>query len=257
MGPLSSSGRLKAAASLAARVDLDLVPTQPLRGLHYRGTVEQRIIANYPVPPAALQPLVPAGARLWVRDGTAWLSACFVEMSGVRPAGLPAWAGLSFRYLVNRTMVDAPFPDGLRRKAVLVLQAFGDPAVPRVLGRVLGGAPFRPARLRWSQGTDGFEVKAEAGGDVVYQARSRKGFASARFSGLAAADDALLGMAWGSHHDGAWRFFPETHDPWQAEGLDVATARYAFRDRLGVAAEADHAIAMAHCPHYFGRPIRG
>lgn len=237
-------------------MDLDLAPTQPLRGLHYRGTVEQRVIANYPVPPEALAPFVPAGARLWAQDGTAWLSACFVEMAGVRPAGLPAWVGLPFRYLVNRTMAEAPFPDGVRRKAVLVLEAFGDPALPRVLGRVLGGAPFRPARIRWSRQGDGFRVQVHAGGRAVYDARSRAGFGSRRFADLEAADQAILGMAWGSHHDGAWRFFPETHDPWQAHGLAVATAAYAFRDRLGVSVEADHAIAMERCPHYFGRPLR-
>lgn len=237
-------------------MDLDLAPTQPLRGLHYRATVEQRVIANHPVPPESLAPLVPADATLWTRDGTAWLSACFVQMAHVRPAGFPAWAGLSFRYLVNRTMVEAPFPDGVRRKAVLVLEAFGDPAVPRVLGRVLGGAPFQPARIRWSREAGRFHVQAEAAGRTVYDARSREGFRSGRFADLESADQAILGMAWGSHHDGAWRFFPETHDSWRAHGLAVATKVYAFRDRLGAAAEADHAIAMEDCPHFFGRAIR-
>lgn len=237
-------------------MDFDLAPTMRLAGLHYRGTVDQRVIANYPVAPDLLKPFVPKGARLWVKDGIAWLSACFVQMSNVRPAGVPKRLGLSFRYLVVRTMVEVVFPDGKVRKAVLVLEAYGDPAVPRMLGRVLGGAPFRPARIEWTHDGGKHQVRATDKGGLLYEASSREGFSSRAFGLIADADAAILGMAWGSHHDGGWRFFPETHDPWNAHGLTVTTTAFAFRDRLGLAVEADHAIAMEDCPHYFGRPVK-
>ncbi len=234
-----------------------MAPTARLPGFHFRGVVEQRVIANYPVEPAKLEGRMPPGATLWTDQGTAWLSACFVQLRHVRPAGAPKRLGLPMRYLVHRTMAHVPFPDGKRRKAVLVLEAYASPALQRWAGAKVG-APFRPARIEWGRQGRSFHVQAWGpDGRPLYEARSKASPGSKRFPRLADADAAILGMAWGSFHDGdGWRLFPETHDPWQAYGLDVETAAYALRDALGSRGEADHAIAMEDCPHQFGLAIR-
>ncbi len=231
-------------------------PTARLSGLHFRAIVEQRIIANYPVPPAVVRPLIPSDARLWELDGRAWISACFVQMRHVRPTGFPRWAGVPLRYLVHRTMAEVPFPDGRLRKAVYVLEAYGDPPLQRAMARVLGGAPFRPSHIEWRRHGDGFYLSVSRDGAPIYQARSKPGFASSVFPDIAAADHAILGMAWGSSNDGRWSLFPETHEPWNAYSLVQTTEVNTFRDGLGLKGiEADNVVGMQDCPHSFGRPL--
>lgn len=234
-------------------------PTASLDGLHFRGVVQQRIIANYRLPVDLVRPLVPEDADLWTGGpgGDAWVSACFVQMRHVRPAGVPPWAGASLRYLVHRTMARVPFPDGRRRKAVYVLAAYASPMLPRVAARILGGAPFAPATITWGRTADGFRVRAERQGEVLYDATTRRAFASAVFADVAQADEAILGMAWGSYKRREWKLFPETHEPWDAYGLRQTTARNAFLQGLGAGGvEADHVLAMERSPHSFGRPVR-
>jgi uncharacterized protein YqjF (DUF2071 family) len=101
----------------------DLAPTDPLHGLHMKGTVTRRFLVTYPVPPETLVPAVPPGGELVLHAGSAWVSACFVHIAGMRPSVVPEWLGTDFNYLIHRTLARLPYPDGKLRSTVLVLEA--------------------------------------------------------------------------------------------------------------------------------------
>lgn len=255
MAPLFASDRVNIHGPGAGAIGFDMAPTDRLTGFHFEGTVERRLIASHPVDPDELRSKVPEDADLCLHGGRAWVSACFVQMAHMRPAGLPRSAGVRFRYLVHRTKARIPFPDGTKREAVYVLEANAAPTVPAMLGRVLGGAPFKPARIGFLDG-EAPRVWMERGGKTLYDASyTPMTMPSRHFRDVAEADRFLLGMSFGSNRSGGrWSLFPETHAPWQATVLAVATRRYGLLgpDR----AEADHAITMRDVPHWFGRPVR-
>lgn len=231
------------------RVDYDLPPTQPLRGLHFVGTLNRRWISSHELDPASVP--VPEGVDPWLLDGKIWLSDCFVEMANVRPAGTPRFVGLPLRYLVHRIMANVPFPDGKIRKAVFVLMAYGDPPLSRRLGRIFGGAPFEPARIVWHPRG---EVRVSVGDETVYEASFTPGWSS-KLS-LREADEKILGMSFGSTNHGGWRVFPETHDPWVPEPWQTTTSKHALLEGWGIRSEADHCIGMVNVPHYFAPAIK-
>jgi uncharacterized protein YqjF (DUF2071 family) len=73
-----------------------------------RMTWEDLLFAHWPLPVAALRPLVPRTLELDTFDGSAWLGIVPFRMSGVRLRGLPAIPGTSaFPELNVRTYVTA------------------------------------------------------------------------------------------------------------------------------------------------------
>jgi hypothetical protein len=208
-------------------VDFDIPPTRPIPGMHFRGTVVRRWISSHALDPDAIP--LPHGVKPWLHKAL----------------------GLPFRYLVHRVMAEVPFPDGRTRKAVFILRAYGDPALPRWFGRTIGGAPFEPARIQWHP--EG-HVAVRQAGKTVYEATFTPGW-KGRLP-LQDADEAILGMSFGSRRDDGWRFFPETHDPWTPEPWTSHTKTHALLEGLGIQSQADHCIGMADVPHYFARAIR-
>src|SRR5438270_8608110 len=106
---------------MTTRYDID--PTTPLPGLHLEGTVTRRFLINYPVPPESLARFLPPGGEVSTCAGSAWVSACFVNINDMRPSLAPEAVGLGFNYLVHRTRARLPYPDGTKRESVLVLEA--------------------------------------------------------------------------------------------------------------------------------------
>ncbi|WP_409343254.1 YqjF family protein [Paenibacillus sp. MBLB4367] len=66
------------------------------------------LFAHWPLPPASLQPLLPNGLELDLRDGQAWISVVPFHMTGIRLRWLPPLPGTSrFIELNVRTYVKA------------------------------------------------------------------------------------------------------------------------------------------------------
>lgn len=224
-------------------------PTQRLGGTHFVGTVKRCWISSHALDPENVP--LPENVKPWIDEGRLWLSDCFVHIAGIRPAGAPRAIGLPFRYLVHRVMAHVPFPDGKSRKAVFVLQAYGDPPLSRWFGRTLGGAPFQAAKIAWDP--EG-HVVATRKDETLYEAEYKRGWQGQM--SLEDADETILGMSFGSRCDGGWRLFPETHDPWNPEPWVTTTKIHALLADWGIESEADHCMGMVDVPHYFGRPIR-
>jgi uncharacterized protein len=84
-----------------------LAPAQrPLERAVMRQKWRDLLFIHWPITPEALQPLIPAPLELDLFDGTAYVGLIPFTMTGVRPVGLPAVAGLSSFHETNvRTYV--------------------------------------------------------------------------------------------------------------------------------------------------------
>jgi hypothetical protein len=242
--------------------NFDLKPTDPLTGLHLRGTVTRRFLVNYAVPPEVLLPLVPPGGELSTWGGYGWVSACFVHVTDLRAAGMPAALGMSFNYLVQRTRARLPFPDGELREAVLMLEPSINRRAFSLAAGMTTGVRFRLRRIDWSETADCWRVvMREPAGEVLFDVEIPKASEGPKlprgsmFPNAAEADRFLLGVSYG----GQWqpvkrrlRLLTETHEPWQLLAADCRTRCNRFIEALcGHEVGADHVLTMTQVPHYF------
>ena len=243
----------------------DLSPTDPLQGLHMKGTVTRRFLVTYPVPPAALEFAVPPGGELVLHNGLAWVSACFVHLAGMRPSWVPEILGTDFNYLIHRTMAWLPYPDGKRRSTVLVLEANINRPLLGVIARKTTGVRFRIRDITLDDLDESSIVRMKEGQNVLYEAEIDKRSigqqidARSQFANASEADRFLLGISFGAQWEPESRqikLLAETHDPWQTYVGQCRTNRHALLTSLGVKQfDADHVITMTDIPHYFA--LRG
>jgi uncharacterized protein YqjF (DUF2071 family) len=243
----------------------DLAPTEPLRGLHMRGTVTRRFLITYPVPPQTLATAVPPGGELSLHKGLAWVSACFVHIAGMRPSFAPQPLGIDFNYLIHRTLARLPYPDGKLRESVLVLEANINRPVLGVIARKLTGVQFYTRKITLTEDSGAWVVQLTGPTGILYEAEIYKDSIgadvgmSSQFAGASEADRYLLGVSFGAQwepHANRIRLLAETHDPWQTHVGQCKTKRHAFLESLGVSGvAADHVITMTDVPHYFA--LRG
>jgi uncharacterized protein YqjF (DUF2071 family) len=243
----------------------DLNPTEPLHGLHMKGTVTRRFLITYSVPPEALAFAVPPGGELVLHNGLAWVSACFVHLAGMRPSWAPKALGTEFNYLIHRTLARLPYPDGKLRSTVLVLEANINRRLLGVIARKMTGVRFRVRDISLADLGQSWVVRMKEGEEVLYEAEIYKHSigsqidARSQFKSAGEADRFLLGISFGAQWEPEARqikLLAETHDPWQTYVGQCKTNRHAFLKSLGVQqVAADHVITMTDIPHYFA--LRG
>ncbi|MCH8275209.1 MAG: DUF2071 domain-containing protein [Armatimonadetes bacterium] len=240
----------------------DIEPTARLRGFHFIGTVARRFLISYPVAPAALSSFVPPGGELCTWRNMAWVSACFVNVKQMRPSFAPAPLGFGFNYLIFRTMAELPFPDGKRRRSVLILEPNIDSRMPARVGALTGGIRFNVRDISLSQTEEAWSIVMRSdAGETLYEAQIRKDSigpdlpAHSAFPDAATADEFLLGVSYGGQFDkNAKRMtlLAETHEPWETLVGQCTTKRNAFLEsHCKSCVEADHVITMTDIPHYF------
>ncbi len=118
------------------------------------------LFTHWRVPESALVPFLPAGLKLDMRDGSAWVSAVAFRLEGVRPRYLPAFGPASnFLELNLRTYV--------RRQgepAIFFLSVHASSRIAVALARLFTPLPYASARI----------VYAESAGDWEYRASRRE-----------------------------------------------------------------------------------
>ncbi len=243
----------------------DLAPTDSLSGIHMRGTVTRRFLITYPVPPETLAAAVPPGGEISTHNGAAWVSACFVNLSGMRPSLAPKWAGMDFNYLIHRTRARLPYPDGKLRESVLILEANINRSLMGTLARKMTGVRFHVRDITLTESEDSWTLQMKTAERILYDAEIPKDSIirdispSSQFSNTSEADDFLLGVSYGAEwqpESGQINLLAETHDPWETLVGLCNTRRHTFLESIGVSgAEADHVITMTNIPHYFA--LRG
>jgi uncharacterized protein YqjF (DUF2071 family) len=247
------------------KIPSDLLPTEPLRGLHFRGIVTRRFLVTYPVSPQTLVAAVPPGGELALYNGLAWVSACFVHITGMRPSPAPEWLGTHFDYLIHRTLARLPYPDGKLRSTVLVLEANINRRVLGMIARKMTGVRFHIRDISLAELGESWIVRMKERGEVLYEAEIYKRSigvqldARSQFKSASEADRFLLGISFGAQWEPEARqltLLAETHDPWQTYVGQCKTNRHSLLTSLGVQqVDADHVITMTDIPHYFA--LRG
>ena len=243
-------------------MDYDINPTQRLPGLHIAGMVTRRFLINYPVAPNMLLPLLPPGAEVSTWDRCAWVSACFVNVQHMRPSGIPRTLGMEFNYLIHRTRARLPFPDGVKREAVLVLEPNINRRVFASIGRKIPGVRFLAREIVLTEAADSWNLCLRDRSNIMlYEAEISKASVGktppqgSQFSSIQEADRFLLGVSYGGEwtaDTGRLRLLAETHDPWETFMATCHTKRNVFLESLtGQSIQADHVITMTHIPHYF------
>jgi hypothetical protein len=74
--------------------------------------MERRLLVNYRVDPEFLASLLPAPFRPVLVGGYGVAGICLIRLAGIRPAGVPAWAGLTSENAAHRVAVCWDSKDG-------------------------------------------------------------------------------------------------------------------------------------------------
>ncbi|MEO8286535.1 MAG: DUF2071 domain-containing protein [Chloroflexota bacterium] len=250
----------------------DIAHNKPLRVPHVDAFVTRRLLVNYPVAAERLTPFLPPGGALSLHAGAAWVSACIVEMEHMRPSllsALPVRAGIKLKYLVYRTRATVPFPDGIERECVLILETnFNRPIIARAAS-MLSGLKINYKSIHVRERSDRLSARmAGPGGVTEYGARVEKIApdtmpAGSLFSGVQEADRFLASVAYGAQWDraaGSLLLVPETHEPWQIEACSCRTGQSSFLRKLCHSMPlADHAMLIRNVNYdypMFGYAVR-
>lgn len=140
-----------------------------------RGTIRSRLLLNALVDPEEAARRLPAGLRPHVVGDSTVVGCCLLDIAAVRPAGLPAAAGLSLRAAAHRISVE--WDDELGSTAVGVYVplrltgsraaiALGGRLFPGVHGRAQVGLTHDGRRFSWTvepdRGPGAYRVRVDA-----------------------------------------------------------------------------------------------
>ena len=100
------------------------------------------LFAHWPLEPAVLRPLIPAGLELDTFDGSAWLGVVPFRMTHVRPFALPL-PGEAFAFAETNVRTYATAPDGTR--GIWFLSLDGAQLAGATAARVAFGVPYHHA----------------------------------------------------------------------------------------------------------------
>lgn len=149
--------------------------------LTMRGRLEQCWLFVYRSPVDAVRPLLPPPLQPVTWGGFAFWNIVVCEISGLRPRGLPAWAGVRYRQVAYR--IHARLPAGSRDagasavEGLYFLRSDCDLGILAVAGNILTDFRFHAAPIgidRPAPGIATLTVSAEgAGGMAIVDARGR------------------------------------------------------------------------------------
>jgi hypothetical protein len=206
------------------------------------------LFAHWPVPPAALRPLVPARLDIDTFDGAAWVGVVPFRMSGVRLRRLPALPGAgAFLELNVRTYVKVGADSGLARPAAAGVWFFSLDATSRLAVRVARawyGLPYFDAEIvitrdtRPAAAAHGAAWGDESAGQSVIRydcRRTHKGAARAAFDAVYAPIGPARRSSAGTleyflteryclftaAHEGGVRIAAVRHAPWPLQPADA------------------------------------
>jgi len=233
------------------------------------GVIERRLLLNFRCDPAVLARRLPPPFRPQLVAGRGLAGICLIRLGGMRPAGLPAFAGLTSENAAHRIAVEWD-ENGVTRAGVFIPRRDTN----AWLNRVLGGRLFPGLHNAAT-----FDVR-ETKGRFQVDMRSRDGQASVRvaarvteewpagsvFPSLAAASEFFRAgsLGWSPRASGGEFDGLELHcREWRMEPLAVEQVESGFFSNAGWfppgSVEFDGALLMrgiAHAWHACGRLSR-
>jgi hypothetical protein len=186
-------------------------------------TVERRLLLNYQVDPAVVTPLLPAPLRPRLVGGAAVAGICFIRLSQLRPAGLPAMVGVRTENAAHRIAVSWDDPAGEPPRTGVFIPRRHSASRPTVWfgGRLFPGA-HDLARFTVREGDGELRVSFVGGSGTadVTVAEAAGWPGSALFSGLAEASEFFRSGGAG---------YSATRDAHRLDGLELRTEAWAVQ----------------------------
>jgi hypothetical protein len=131
---------------------------------------DRSFVLAYAWPAEGLRRLLPPGLELDEREGRGFLAVAFVITRGLRPAGLPEWAGQRFQFIGYRLFVRYRSRDGRRLRGLYILRSDTDSRAMVAAGNLLTHYQWHSGRIRLG----------ETGNQTLLQATTEDGAADLR-----------------------------------------------------------------------------
>jgi hypothetical protein len=138
-----------------------LAPPQRFRRGVARGVIRRRLLVNAVVDPHEAATRLPLGLRPHATELGTVVGCCMLEIDQVRPAGMPAAAGIRLRAAAHRFSVEWDGPSGEPVVGVYVPVRLTDSRLAAMLGGRAFPGVHRPARIDIVDTADGFTWRVE------------------------------------------------------------------------------------------------
>ncbi|MFZ9604566.1 MAG: DUF2071 domain-containing protein [Opitutales bacterium] len=223
------------------------------------GIIRRRILVNFRADPAAVRRLLPAPFRPKTHAGYSLVGICLIRLEAIRPAGWPAWCGLSSENAAHRIAVE--WDEGAqRREGVFIPCRHTGSRLNRLAGGRIFPGEHRAARFHVKEHgpaislrmeSDDGATKVEAAGTEAAGLPDGSCFASLEES---SAFFAAGSAGYSANQDGVRADGLELEtDSWSVRALRMETVSSTFFADRGNFPEGsiafDHALLMRGIPH--------
>ena len=224
------------------------------------GNIKRRLLVNFRADPRVIQGILPEPFRPKLHKGRAIAGICLIRLEQIRPAGFPAFTGISSENAAHRIAVVWDAPDGGEREGVFIPRR----DTSSLLNSLAGGRIFPGEHHRAS-----FCVR-DNGAEVDLTMDSADGLASIHVTGNTAGELPAT-SCFGSLAEASAFFetgclgYSVTRDPSRLDGILLQTLRWSvaplnvaeiyssyFADEKRFSSgtlEFDHALIMRDIPH--------
>ena len=107
------------------------------------GTIERRILLNFRAPLEVVRPMVPKSFQIRSVGGFALIGVCLIRFRSLRPAGLPAFFGLSSENAAHRISVEWDDESGHQTGVYVTRRDTDSSLITMVGGRLFPGVHRR------------------------------------------------------------------------------------------------------------------
>lgn len=146
------------------------------------GLMARRILINFRVDPALIQPFVPRPMEVIVRKGYAVVGVCLIRLEQLRPKGLPKALGLSSENMAHRVAIRFK-ENGKNREGVFIWRRDTDQNLTALLGgRLFPGIHSKAGfEVEETPCSLSMKVKTQKGeGDLQLEVEDQKGWKPTR-----------------------------------------------------------------------------
>lgn len=131
------------------------------------GIIERRILVNFRCHPEVLARILPPPFRPKTVDGWGIAGICLIRLGGIRPAFLPAIAGLKSENAAHRIAVEWD-ENGATREGVYIPRRDTNAWFNRALGGRLFPGVHHAAEFRVRETTDRIELDMQSGDGITF-----------------------------------------------------------------------------------------
>ena len=219
------------------------------------GVMERRLLVNFRVDPARVEPLLPPGLRPQTVGGQAIVGICLIRLGQLRPVGLPGWLGLNSENAAHRFAVAWDVGDETRT-GVYIPRRDTDSALNVRLGGRLFPGMHHAARFTSKESSDRIAVRMRSDDGAVAvrvegsASRTLPGTSVFRSVEQASQFFAKDSQGLSPRADGSLECLELQAFNWSVTPVHVTTVTSTFmRSNFGDAAEFDNALLMRDIHH--------